>query len=250
MLQQTFLHVPGVGEKTEQGLWQRGIRCWQDALASSAALPARLRADVQACVAASLEQYAAGGWRYFDEQLPAHAKWRAAPDLVGRIQYVDIETNGYDNEITVIGIYDGNGFRAFVAGENLEDALPALEEAAMVVTFNGARFDMPLIRQRFPYHLFNHVHLDVMWPLKRLGYRGGLKRIERQLGLARSEATETMDGWDAVLMWREYQRGSSEALQRLLQYNEEDVRNLEPLLMEVLRPMRMQCGAPALDQGV
>jgi uncharacterized protein YprB with RNaseH-like and TPR domain len=66
--------------------------------------------------------------------------------------------------------------------------------------------------------------------LKRIGYSGGLKRVETQLGLQRSERTRGLDGWDAVRLWNEYRRGSWEALSLLLQYNEEDVVNMRPLL--------------------
>jgi len=30
MLTHTFCHIPGVGPKTEMGLWRRGIRTWAD----------------------------------------------------------------------------------------------------------------------------------------------------------------------------------------------------------------------------
>ncbi len=38
-----------------------------------------------------------------------------------------------------------------------------------------------------------------------------------------------MSGWDAVLLWEEWRRGSREALERLLAYNADDVLNLVPL---------------------
>ena len=193
----------------------------------------------------SIQHYDHERWRYFDACLPAVAKWRALPDLQHRVLYVDIETNGYDNDITVIGVYDGQHFRAFVADRDLEEARDQLEQAALVVTYNGTGFDMPIIRNYFRYAVFNHVHLDLMWPLRRLGLRGGLKKIERQLGLSRSDETEGLSGWDAVWLWREYQRGSSEALARLIAYNEEDVRNLEPLARHVVREMMSLSGLPA-----
>jgi hypothetical protein len=31
MLEQTFIHIPGVGKLTERELWADGIRCWDDA---------------------------------------------------------------------------------------------------------------------------------------------------------------------------------------------------------------------------
>ena len=244
MLRNTFLHLPGVGEKTERRLWDAGYHTWDELLsAPDARWPAKLRGGVgPQWLEEGRAQYEAASWRYFDTHLPGGAKWRAYAPLKDNVLYVDIETDGYANNITVIGIYDGHCFRAFVADENLEESLPVLEAASLIVTYNGTGFDMPIIRSRFPYHLFNHVHIDLMWPLRKLGLRGGLKQIERQMGLARSEETHQMSGMDAVYLWQAYQRGSQEAKQRLLQYNEEDVRNLEPLMQWVDRQCRAALG--------
>ncbi len=243
MLRNTFVHLAGVGEATERRLWERGRHTWAELLAApDSALPSRLRGVGHAQLEESCARYAARAWRYFEQCLPPAAKWRAFQELRDRTLYVDIETDGYDNRITVIGVYDGSSFRAFVQGENLEEALEVLEGAAVIVTYNGTGFDMPIIRSRFPHNLFNHIHIDLMWPLRRLGYKGGLKHIETQMGLVRSDATRHMSGWDAVCLWREHLRGSREARALLLQYNEEDVRNLEPLMGWVDHTLRRKIG--------
>lgn len=244
MLRNTFQHLPGIGEKTESRLWASGLHTWEELLESTNGhLPRAARApESLQRIEQSLESYAGRQWRFFEACLPGAAKWRAYGPLRDDVMYVDIETNGYDNDITVIGIYDGTNFHAFVAGENLDDAREMLEQAAVVVTYNGTGFDMPIIRARFPYHLFNHIHIDLMWPLRKLGFRGGLKRIEQEMGLTRSAATRGMSGWDAVYLWREHLRGSQEALDRLLKYNEEDVRNLAPLMDWVYATLRNKTG--------
>lgn len=233
MLRNTFLHLPGVGPKTEARFWSNDWHTWDDLLGVPMHQRPACLLDPQSdtLLRASLDAYAAQRWRFFEQHLPGGAKWRAFGALRNQAVYVDIETDGsFENAITVLGVYDGAHYHAFVADENLEEGLDLLEQAALVVTYNGTGFDMPIIRQRFPYNLFNHVHVDLMWPLRRLGFKGGLKSIERQLGLARSDDTAQMSGWDAVVLWREYKRGSAEALSLLLRYNEEDVRNLMPLM--------------------
>jgi uncharacterized protein YprB with RNaseH-like and TPR domain len=130
----------------------------------------------------------------------------------------------------MIGIYAQGEFRAFVRGQNLREAQDMLEQYPLWVTFNGACFDVPAIRGRFPYMEMNAVHIDLRFALRTLGFSGGLKRIEKCLGISRSAETDGLDGWDAVRLWRQYMRGEREALELLVQYNEEDVRNLEPLM--------------------
>lgn len=244
MLRNTFIHLPGVGESTEHRLWERDCHTWEDLLTRpQREWPARLRDGVgQTLIEESILRYTSGEWDYFERCMPTSAKWRAFRALRDRTLYVDIETDGFNNNITVIGVYDGSSFRAYVEGDNLEAAREDLESASVIVTYNGTGFDMPIIRSRFPYLLSNHIHVDLMWPLRRLGYKGGLKRIERMMGLTRSDETREMSGWDAVYLWREYMRGSREALLRLIKYNEEDVRNLEPLMCRVYDTLEQKVG--------
>ena len=57
--------------------------------------------------------------------------------------------------------------------------------------------------------------------------RGGLKSVERQLGIKRK--LKDVDGRGAVELWYEYEAGNEGALSKLLKYNEEDLVNLEKL---------------------
>ena len=75
------------------------------------------------------------------------------------------------------------------------------------------------------------VHIDLRYVLKRLGYSGGLKGCERQLGLHRGEL-DGVDGYFAVLLWDEFKRTNSRnALETLLAYNIMDTVNLESLMV-------------------
>jgi uncharacterized protein YprB with RNaseH-like and TPR domain len=75
------------------------------------------------------------------------------------------------------------------------------------------------------------LHLDLCPLLRRLGLRGGLKVVERQVGLSRSPETDGLNGWDAVhLWWRYVDYNDERALATLLRYNREDVVHLSPLL--------------------
>jgi len=244
MLRQTFLHLPGVGERTERRLWENQLRDWQSLLEQGDLC----RRPWRPVLEESLGALSKGDWRYFERSFPSSCKWRAYADLGERALYVDIETDGgaFPESITVIGTYDGREYRSFVRGVNLPDAADHLAAYPLLVTFNGARFDMPLIRGRFRYNLLNHVHVDLLYPLRRLGIRGGLKAIELQLGIERSPETRGMDGWEAVRLWSEYHReGSQEALELLLKYNQEDVRNLKPLMDLVFSRL-----APTLHSGM
>ncbi len=129
----------------------------------------------------------------------------------------------------MIGIYNGKETKTYVSGINLEEASFELGKYKQLITFNGARFDLPFIEHEFN-GTFNHLHIDLMYPLKKIGYSGGLKKIETMLGMTRSDETTGISGLDAVRLWNRYQRGNDEALETLIKYNTEDVVNLEKII--------------------
>jgi uncharacterized protein YprB with RNaseH-like and TPR domain len=128
-----------------------------------------------------------------------------------------------------MGIYDGMTPHLYVNGKNLHEADAKLKEFDIVVTFNGKQFDIPFIEQHFSC-TYDFIHLDLRYMLKEQGLMGGLKSIECQLGIGRDSDMQGIDGFEAVRLWYQYQRGNQRALETLLKYNEQDIINLKPLL--------------------
>ncbi len=234
MLNNTYIHIPGIGAATEQRIWGCGIRNWEELLENHSMIRiARNRKRLLLSgVAESVEQLASGSHVYFAKMLAPGHQWRAYRHFRDETAYIDIETTGLSpqySKITVIGIFDGKETKTYIRGINLQEAPAELAKYKQLVTFNGARFDLPFIEHEFP-GFFNHLHTDLMYPLKKLGLNGGLKNIEHTLGLPRSKETEGIAGLDAVRLWNTYKRGDDEALDLLIKYNTEDVENLEKLI--------------------
>ncbi|MBI2917627.1 MAG: ribonuclease H-like domain-containing protein [Chloroflexi bacterium] len=151
--------------------------------------------------------------------------------------YLDIETTGLScsyAEITVIGIYLVNGSDSRLVqlvGREVtrHSLLQALRDVQTVYTYNGSRFDLPFIHGSLGIDLETVAgHHDLMYDCWRCNLKGGFKAVEQQLGIPRQ--LQGISGWDAVVLWRRYQRhGDPEALATLLQYNREDVTNLQVL---------------------
>ena len=233
LLRRSFIHIPRIGPLTERLIWQSGVTCWDDCLRAAAArVRPNLRAHLLEHVEVSRERLESGDARHFQAALGSLHAWRLYDDFRERTAYLDIETTGLSfgpDEITVIGVYDGEEAKTFVKGRNL-DAFPReICRYSLLVTFNGAGFDLPFLRTRFPDFDRELAHIDLLHVMRRLGYRGGLKRIERELGLGRPEALHDLDGYCAVLLWHRHLRGRKHALETLLRYNLEDVVSLERL---------------------
>lgn len=240
MLEHTFVHIPGIGPKTEQYLWREGILTWRDFLMHQQALLSPARATlVRQNLEASLQNRT--NIQFFVDRLSPSDTWRLFSTFRHKAVYLDIETSGlYQDvdEITVIGIYDGQTVKTFVQGINLDEFEIAIADYELIVTFNGSQFDLPFIRRQFPNIALPPAHIDLRFFLKKLGYRGGLKVIEKYFGLSRDSDIDGLDGYDAVLLWRAHQNGDRGALDRLIQYNTADIVDLEPLMEQGYEEMQ------------
>ncbi len=242
MLEHTFIHIPGIGPKTERHLWRHGILTWSNFLSSQETpLPPARDALIRENLRASLENR--GSIQFFAERLSPADLWRVFEHFKHRAVYLDIETSGlYQgvDEITVIGLYDGRMVKTFVRGINLDEFESEITSFELVITFNGSQFDLPFIRRQFPTISLPPAHIDLRFFLRRLGYRGGLKAIERSFGLCRASEIEGMDGYEAVLLWKAYQWGDDGALDRLILYNTADIVHLKPLMERGYQEMKAQ----------
>jgi uncharacterized protein YprB with RNaseH-like and TPR domain len=252
MLESSFIHIPGIGPITEQRIWERGVHDWRALLRRPAAagLSARLTQRVTEAAALSLDRLQHEDHRYFAAALPPREQWRAFPEFSHCVAYLDIETTGMSDEdaVTMIGVYDGSRTRTYVRGEDLDEFADDVGRYRLLVTFFGGAFDLPFLRRRFPSLVLDQLHIDLCPVLHRLGYKGGLKAIERQLGLSRSAETDGLGGWDAVRLWHEWRRGSREALALLKAYNTEDIVHLEALLEFAYPRLRRLAGFPVAVQ--
>jgi hypothetical protein len=234
MLQNTFCHIPGISARIEQQLWNAGIHSWQQAgEVRRLAWLRHPRRSLTDYVSESLVHLAQQNAAYFGELLPSDQTWRLFPEFRDSIAYLDIETTGLGREaaITTIAVYDGRRVRHYVQKQNLHDFLNDICAYKVLVTYNGRAFDLPFIERCLKTKL-SHVHIDLMYVLRSLGYTGGLKGCEKKLGLDRQDLSD-VDGYFAVLLWQDYQKSHSDrTLETLLAYNAQDVLNLETLLVK------------------
>ena len=234
MLQNTFIHIQSIGAITEQRLWESGLRDW-DAFAKDISIPlsGKRKYLLQKGIDESRQHLYQNNPVYFSKCLPSNQSWRFFPDFRDSTVYLDIETTGLDRyyqKITTIALYDGHEIKTYVQGQNLDDFIDEIYKYKVIVTYNGKSFDIPFIESFFNIRL-NHAQIDLRYVLYSLGYRGGLKGIERQLGTDRGNLRD-VDGFFAVLLWDEYQKnGNPNALATLLAYNVQDTITLENLIV-------------------
>jgi uncharacterized protein YprB with RNaseH-like and TPR domain/predicted nuclease with RNAse H fold len=235
MLRSTFLHIPGIGPATEKMIWSRRIYSWDDFIEK------RRKAGISDNVANRIEKWLGRSERalakkdalFFSTRLPQRELWRLYPEFKEHTAFLDIETTGlsfcYD-DITLIGLYDGEHVKTFVQGQNLGDFESEIRKYSVIVTYNGTLFDLRFIRDKLGQQLIPPAHIDLRFLLRRLGYTGGLKSVERKMKIDREEEVAGLSGFDATVLWNRYVRGDDYALESLVKYNLADIVNLKTML--------------------
>jgi uncharacterized protein YprB with RNaseH-like and TPR domain/predicted nuclease with RNAse H fold len=236
MLQQTFIHIPGVGRQTERELWANGIHDWDDADRFEkrfGRVGARLQCKLDDYIPRSRLAIKQKDAAFFERLSILGEAWRLFPEFSDSCVYLDIETTGLStvfDTVTMVGLYDGRKYQLFVDGDNLQELPQHLRKYSIVVTFNGSGFDLRFLKLAFPDLVLPPIHIDLRWVTRKLGMKGGLKEIESQLGICRPCEIEEMTGYDATVLWAKYLRGDEIALSQLIQYNTEDVVHLKAIM--------------------
>ena len=236
MLQQTFVHIPGIGKQTELELWEHGIRSWDDADGFEkrfGRISAGLQKKLDEYIPRSREAIRQKNASFFERLSSLGEAWRLFPEFADKCVYLDIETTGLSSvfdTVTMVGLYDGRKYKVFVEGHNLWELPNHLRNYSVVITFNGAGFDLRFLKLAFPELVFPPIHIDLRWVTRKLGMKGGLKSIEAKMGLTRDATVEDFTGYDATVLWARYLRGEKNALEQLIKYNTEDVVHLKAIM--------------------
>ena len=236
MLQQTFIHIPGIGKLTERDLWKHGIRNWDDADRFEkrfGAVGARLHHKLDEYIPRSREAVRRKDALFFDRLSTLGEAWRVFPEFSDECVYLDIETTGLSpvfDTVTMVGLYDGRKYKVFVEGDNLQELPAHLSKYSVVVSFNGSNFDFRFLKLAFPNLPLPPIHIDLRWVTRKLGIKGGLKAVEERFGLKRADCVENLTGYDATVLWAKHLRGDRSALGQLIQYNTEDVVHLKAIM--------------------
>lgn len=235
MLTKTFIHIDGISYKNERVLWETGFNTWWDVLDKKSPLPfsEEKNKEIYDCIMLSAKEFMRDNLKYFIEKLPHKEYWRVLSHYRREIGYIDIETN-MSGQITVVGLYTGKRYFAFKAGDDSVVLEKMMSIPSILVSFNGMAFDIPKIREQYPYISLPKIHFDLLKASKSVGWKGGLKKIEGYLGIERPESVKHMTGYDAVLLWDRYRNGSKKSLEVLVEYNMYDVVNLEILLDKLI----------------
>jgi hypothetical protein len=175
--------------------------------------------EVRAAAERSSRALQADDVSYFTAAFPSAEQWRVLAQWFEQASFFDIETSGLeaDSLVTLVCCFHGGQPLRYLADENLDGFLDLLEEVKLLVSFNGASFDVPRVLGRFHIPELPCPHVDLRWLCHHAGWKGGLKKIERELGLRRPPDLEGLGGAEAVWLWQAWSEQGDECARRTLE---------------------------------
>ncbi len=237
MITQTFSFLPGIKRDI-------GVRDWYqfvDAKKIKSIGPKR-KAYYDGQISKARKALAEGDSSFFVD-VDSREMWHVYDYFKDEAVFLDIETSGNSGRrfVTVVGLFDGYETKTMVKDINLDPSLLVreLERYKVIVTFNGSVFDVPYL-EKYLTDLPKIPHFDLRHACARLGLTGGLKEVEKKLGIERqNKIIERLYGGDPLTLWRMYKgSGDKYYLNILVEYNEEDVINLKQIAEFVVKENR------------
>jgi hypothetical protein len=235
MIRSSFCFLERIGIGKEKKLWAQGITDWDKFLNSS-----RIKGIAQhrkkyydrKIIEARKELYSLNS-SYFC-LMPRAEQWRLYDFFKEESVYMDIEVDNINSngDVLLVGLSDGISTKTMIRGINLDFRVlqKELKNYKMIVTFNGSIFDLPFMKKRYPGLVPLLPQFDLRFACQKLGLTGGLKEVEKKLGIKRNKVVEEIYGGDPLLLWKRFlATGDDYYMKLLVEYNEEDVFNLKKI---------------------
>lgn len=250
MLKSTFRHIKGVGKKSERDLWRKGLTTWDE---YQCLLDRQLSnfgdSENNHKFMDSIQALESGDTGYFADRLSPGDYYRIALTYPESTIFLDIETTGlslYYDQLTIVGWSFEREFSVYINGQKDTLLRAALKKAKIIVTFNGIMFDLKFLEKTFKDLYLPPVHLDLRFFSRRVGLKGGQKKIEREIGFKRAKNLEELLGENAPVLWHKYRKGNNNALKKLIEYNHADVEGMKAILDESINRYYKQEKIPTI----
>lgn len=173
----------------------------------------------------------------FEEKTGKRDFYRIAYSIPEDVLFLDIETTGLSpiyHYITMVGWMMNGKYGCWIAGTDQAELQQVCQAAKIIVTFNGARFDVKFLDTFFPdLKIGEKTNLDLMHLCKRFGLVHGQKNIEKELQFNRPKEVQNCDGKEAIALWYKFIFGDDEALNSLIEYNFYDISGMAYILDKI-----------------
>ena len=237
MITRSFVFLDKISTRREKKWQEQSITDWPSFLKTEKikGIPVLKKSYYNRQIQEAQQALSNGDSSYFVGKLASKHMWRLYDYFKEESGFLDVEIDP-SGKIVVAGISNYFSTNFFVQGANLEKSFleKELKKYKLLVTFNGAAFDLPRLQKQFGIS-FAVPHIDLKPLCVKLDMKGGLKEIEKQLNLKRPAHLYG----NPVELWKAFHAsGDREYLELLLDYNREDVENLRAVMEKVYQKLK------------
>lgn len=247
MIRNSFIFLDRIGLNMEKNILRQGVLDWNTFLSKDKIMNIsdKRKAYYDLRLMEAKAHLQKDDSSYFHRILPLSETWRLYEYFRDDCVFLDIEVSSVtknDSEVIVIGLYDGFDTKLMIRGINLDmiNLSKELKNYKLIVTFNGNVFDMPFLRKRYPSLIPDMPVLDLRTACNRIGLKGGLKDIEKTLGIRRDNPiVGKLCNGDPLKLYKMFKAsGDKYYLDLLVEYNEEDIINLKPIADKACKALK------------
>jgi uncharacterized protein len=236
MIENTFQAFKGISNAKEKKLWADGIESWKNFVKQDKikGLSHERKKTIDYKIMECMKKLHERDDRYFVSILPLKLHYRYYPMIRDELLFLDIESYGYNrmHEITIIGLGNTEYVKLIRADRtDSSEIRRIISECKGIVTYNGRSYDLPILKKRYGIDFSGKFIIDLRHMMRELGYVGGLKKIEEEMGIKRKLSHKIMNG-DPINLWKAYKAtGESHFIELLAEYVEADVSSL-PIMLD------------------
>lgn len=247
MIRNSFIFLDKINKKTEQNLYKQGILSWDDFLKKDKikGISKLRKSFYDKKIKEASSQLKEDNYIYLSKIFKNKNSWRLYDHFKEEACFLDIETisvSSTKSQLVLVGLYNGNETKTMIKDINLDfkQLKIELDKFKMIITFNGNVFDIPYLNKCYKDIIKDKILLDLKVVCDQLKLKGGLKNIEKTLGIKRTnKIVEDIKGGDPLTLFK-MAKGSNNPyyLNLLIEYNKEDVVNLETIANKTIQKLK------------
>lgn len=230
MIRKSFSWLEGIGDKVEKKIIV-DVKDWNQFISKDCVkgISKKRKSYFDRSLIKARKELFNENSSYFNFLKPSET-WKLYGYFKSEVIFIDIEVDSL-GEVILIGIFDGIFYKTLLRGSSFDKDIIKNEfsKFKLIVSFNGRSFDIPIIEKYFGFKV-NIPHFDLRGVCSRLGLKGGLKKIEDDLGIFRPFHLKAYGGDNPVWLWKAWKAsGDSKYIETLIEYNEYDTVNLKKI---------------------
>jgi uncharacterized protein len=241
MITKSFSIFEGISDRIEHKIKEQGIKDWNAFLKAEKVkgISSKRKIYYNSQILDLKESIRLDNLTILSKKVPLNKHWMFYEYYKDVALFLDIEVSGVKKEdyVFLIALYDGIDTKIMIKGINLDlrRLKTFVKNYPLIISFNGSVHDMPFLKKRYPDLFSDKIHIDLRFLANKAGLSGGLKEIERKLGIPRSKIQSTYRSGDIKRLWRMFKAGGDDYyLKLLLEYAEDDVISLKLIAQKLM----------------